>query len=158
MSKYSHLVHFPEPPDDFDIKSSERVKELRYSDLWVGQNDHDWHSPILLTVRDNAFKNYRKRNIHRWNEKHTKYESKREASDAKKYILGEILWVGTHLKNSSKGILALELSYYFESIVELKTIYEALGSEHILNIIIRNYNGRLEDINNKLYGELKEVR
>ena len=79
-------------------------------------------------------------------------------SDAKKYILGEILWVGTHLKNSSKGILALELSYYFEAIIELKTIYEALRSEHILKIIIGNYNDRLEDINNKLYGELKEVR
>ena len=79
-------------------------------------------------------------------------------NDAKKYILGEILWVGTHLKNSSKAILAKELSFYFESIIELKTIYEALRSEHILNIIIGNYNGRLEDINNKLYGELKEVR
>jgi ATP-dependent DNA helicase RecQ len=79
-------------------------------------------------------------------------------NDAKKYILGEILWVGTHLKNSSKAILAKELSYYFESINELKTIYEALPNEHILNIIIGNYNGRLEDINNKLYGELKEVR
>ena len=79
-------------------------------------------------------------------------------NDAKKYILGEILWVGTHLKNSSKAILAKELSFYFESINELKTIYEALPNEHILNIIIGNYNGRLEDINNKLYGELKEVR
>jgi ATP-dependent DNA helicase RecQ len=79
-------------------------------------------------------------------------------NDAKKYILGEILWVGTHLKNSSKAILAKELSYYFESINELKTIYEALPNEHILNIIIGNYSGRLEDINNKLYGELKEVR
>jgi len=79
-------------------------------------------------------------------------------NDAKKYILGEILWVGTHLKNSSKAILAKELSFYFESINELKTIYEALPNEHILNIIIGNYSGRLEDINNKLYGELKEVR
>ena len=79
-------------------------------------------------------------------------------NDAKKYILADILWVGTHLKNSSKAILAKELSFYFESIIELKTIYEALRSEHILNIIIGNYNGRLEDINNKLYGELKEVR
>ena len=79
-------------------------------------------------------------------------------NDAKKYILGEILWVGTHLKNSSKAILAKELSFYFESIIELKTIYEALPNEHILNIIIGNYSGRLEDINNKLYGELKEVR
>ena len=79
-------------------------------------------------------------------------------NDAKKYILADILWVGTHLKNSSKAILALELSYYFESINELKTIYEALPSKHILNIIIGNYSGRLENINNKLYGELKEVR
>ena len=78
--------------------------------------------------------------------------------DAKTYILGEILWVGTHLKDSIKAILAMELSYYFESIIELKTIYEALRSEHILNIIIGNYIGRLENINNKLYGELKEVR
>ena len=62
------------------------------------------------------------------------------------------------LKDSIKAILAMELSYYFESIIELKTIYEALRSEHILNIIIGNYIGRLENINNKLYGELKEVR
>ena len=48
-------------PQDFLIKLSERVKHLERPDLWLGEKDTDWHIPILLTIREHAYRNWRKR-------------------------------------------------------------------------------------------------
>ena len=68
------------------------------------------------------------------------------------------MWLGTHLQGGQKEILSKELVNYFDTIDELKCIYQVLGSESTLNILIGHYNGRLNNINNKLYGELRKVR
>ena len=48
-------------PQDYLIKLSERVKHLERPDLWLGEKDTDWHIPILLTIREHAYRNWRKR-------------------------------------------------------------------------------------------------
>ena len=48
-------------PKDYEVKVCERVKHLERSDLLLGENDTDWHIPMLLTVREHAFRNWRKR-------------------------------------------------------------------------------------------------
>ena len=53
--------HHLSAPTDLVIKVSERVKHLDRPDLWLGENDTDWHIPILLTLREYAFRNWRKR-------------------------------------------------------------------------------------------------
>ena len=83
---------------------------------------------------------------------------KSQEPEARKRILKGLLWVGAHLKESQKTILSEELVPFFGSTIELKTIYEELGSATILSILIDNYRGRLDNINNQLYGELREVR
>ena len=77
---------------------------------------------------------------------------------AREHVLNEIMWLGTHLQGGQKEILSKELVNYFDTIDELKCIYQVLGSESTLNILIGHYNGRLNNINNKLYGELRKVR
>lgn len=77
---------------------------------------------------------------------------------AKEQILDGILWIGSHLKESQKTILSEELTRIFDSTTELKTIYIALGSDDILNMLIGHYSGRLDNINQKLYEELREIR
>ena len=77
---------------------------------------------------------------------------------AKEQILDGILWIGSHLNESQKTILSEELARIFDSTAELKTIYIALGSDYILNTLIGHYSGRLENINQKLYEELSEIR
>ena len=77
---------------------------------------------------------------------------------AKEQILEGILWIGCHLKESQKTILSQELARIFDSTTELKTIYNALGSDYILNTLIGHYSGRLDNINQKLYEELREIR
>ena len=83
---------------------------------------------------------------------------KSQQPEARKRILKGLLWVGSHLKESQKTILSEELVPIFGSTIELKTIYEELGSATILSMLIDNYRGRLYNINNQLYGELREVR
>ena len=77
---------------------------------------------------------------------------------AKEQILEGILWIGSHLKESQKTILSEELARIFDSTIELRTIYNALGSDYILNTLIGHYSGRLDNINQKLYEELREIR
>ena len=60
-------------PQDYLIKLSERVKHLERPDFWLGENDNDWHIPILLTIREHAYRNWRKRSA----EKSTAREEKK---------------------------------------------------------------------------------
>jgi len=46
---------FPQPPhlcQDFHIRSAERPKRWRNSDLWLSNTDCDWHMPLFFTVRE----------------------------------------------------------------------------------------------------------
>ena len=47
-------------PQDYDVRQSGRVLELQNSDLWLRPTDLSWHFPILMTIREEPFKNIRK--------------------------------------------------------------------------------------------------
>ena len=83
---------------------------------------------------------------------------KSQKPEVRKLILQGVLWVGSHSKESHKTILSEELVPFFGSAVELKSIYKELGSVSILSVLIDHYCSRLTNINNQLYGELREVR
>ena len=67
-------------PQDYLIKLSERVKHLERPDFWLGENDTDWHIPILLTIREHAYRNWRKRST----EKVTAREEKKSKTSSEK--------------------------------------------------------------------------
>ena len=45
-------------PQDYEVRQSGRVMELQKSDLWLRPTDLSWHFPILMTIREEPFKNY----------------------------------------------------------------------------------------------------
>ena len=53
-------------PQDYDIRQSGRVLELQHKDLWIRPIDLSWHFPILVTIRELLFKNYRGRSPAMW--------------------------------------------------------------------------------------------
>ena len=48
-------------PQDYDARQSGRVLELQHRDLWIRPTDLSWHFPVLVTIREMPFKNYRGR-------------------------------------------------------------------------------------------------
>ena len=48
-------------PPDYDVRQSGRVLELQNRDLWLRPTELSWHFPILMTIREEPFKNYRSR-------------------------------------------------------------------------------------------------
>ena len=56
-------------PQDYDVRQSSRVLDLQDSDLWLRQTYLSWHFPILITIREESFKNYRSRTAEKWKAK-----------------------------------------------------------------------------------------
>ena len=50
-----------EAPSDFHTAQSMRVLQTKREDLWLRDNDVSWHLPILITLREWAYKNWRQR-------------------------------------------------------------------------------------------------
>ena len=59
---------YPDPEDvdnpmialqDYDVRQSGRVLELQSRDLWIRPTDLSWHCPILVTIREMHFRNFR---------------------------------------------------------------------------------------------------
>ena len=46
-------------PQDYDVHLPVRALELQNSDLRLRPRDVSWHFPILMTIREESFKNYR---------------------------------------------------------------------------------------------------
>ena len=61
-------------PPDYHIRQSGRVVELQNRDLWLRPTDISWHFPILVTIREEPFKNYRSRTSEKWKAKEDKIE------------------------------------------------------------------------------------
>ena len=61
-------------PLDCEIRQSGRVLELQNKDLWLRPTDLSWHFPILATIREQPFKNYRSRTAEGWKAKKDKIE------------------------------------------------------------------------------------
>ena len=50
-------------PQDYDVHQSRRVLELQNRDLCIRPTDLSWHFPILITIREMPFRNYRGRSL-----------------------------------------------------------------------------------------------
>ena len=61
-------------PPDYHIRQSGRVVELQNKDLWLRPTDMSWHFPILMTIREEPFKNHRSRTSEKWKAKEDKIE------------------------------------------------------------------------------------
>ena len=61
-------------PPDYCNRQSGRVLELQNSDLWLRPTDVSWHFPILMTIREEPFKNNRSRTSEKWKAKEDKIE------------------------------------------------------------------------------------
>ena len=61
-------------PPDYDIRQSGRVLELRNRDLYSQPTDMSSHVPILMTIREEPFKNYGSRSSEKWKAKEDKIE------------------------------------------------------------------------------------
>ena len=48
-------------PQDCDARQSGRVLELQNRNLWIRPTDLSWYFPILVTIREMPFRNYRGR-------------------------------------------------------------------------------------------------
>ena len=56
-------------PQDYDVHQSVRVLELQNSDPWLRPTDRSSHFPILMTIREEPFKNNRSRTSEKWKAK-----------------------------------------------------------------------------------------
>jgi len=65
-------------PSDFHTTQSMRVLQTTREDLWLRGTDCSWHLPILITLREWAFKNWRKR---------TQYAEAKRIETSKSYLL-----------------------------------------------------------------------
>ena len=54
---------------DHDIRQSGRVLEVQNRDLWLRPTDTSGHLPILMTIREDPFKNCRSRTSEKWKAK-----------------------------------------------------------------------------------------
>ena len=61
-------------PQDYDVRQFGRVLELQNSDLWLRPTDLNWPFPILMTIREEPFKNYRSITSEKWKAKEDKAE------------------------------------------------------------------------------------
>ena len=60
---------------DYEIRQSGRVLELQSRDLWLRPTDVSWHLPILMTIREEPFKNCRSRTSEKWKAKEDEIEA-----------------------------------------------------------------------------------
>ena len=74
--------HMVAPPD-YEIRQSGRVLELQNRDLWLRPTDMSWHVPILMTIREEPFKNYRSRTSEKWKAKEDKVEEAKKKKKTK---------------------------------------------------------------------------
>ena len=71
-------------PQDYDVRQSGRVLELQNSDLWLRPTDLSWHFPILMTIREEPFKNLSFKNIRKMGGQARQGRRVQEAKDADK--------------------------------------------------------------------------
>ena len=83
-------------PQDYDIRQSGRVPQLQNSDLWLRPTDLSWHFPILMTIREEPFKNNRSRTSEKWKAKfeEAKRQKIKENDDGRRELLHDYGSVG----------------------------------------------------------------
>ena len=66
LSEHQESAHPMHAPQDYSIKVSERVLHLERANFFIGSRDNDWHLPLLVTMREEATKNWRQRSASGW--------------------------------------------------------------------------------------------
>ena len=61
-----YLAHPLKAISDYDIKLVQRLLYFTASDLWLSENDKDWHLPLLITLREKDRHSWRNRSIAAW--------------------------------------------------------------------------------------------
>ena len=79
-------------PQDYDVRQSGRVLELQSSDLWLRPTDLSWHFPVLMTIREEPFKDYRSRTSEKWK---AKFEEAKKQK-VKKTMMDGVMPTGKH--------------------------------------------------------------
>ena len=78
---------FPDPeeiddpmvaPQECHVCQSGRVLKLRNKDLWIRPTDMSWNFPILITIREMAFKSYRGRSVEKLKAREKLDETKKQ--------------------------------------------------------------------------------
>ena len=72
-------------PRDHDVRQSGLVLELQNRDLWIRPTDLPWHFPILVTVREAPFRNFRGRSPAKLKAIEDKIEETKKQNTLKKY-------------------------------------------------------------------------
>ena len=98
LSEHSDECHPCLAPEDYHARVSERVKHMTRGDLWLGDNDCDWHLPLLFTIREMLLKNQRARSDSGWKSLLAKKESYQESKGK-----GKSKTLDKNSKGKSKG-------------------------------------------------------
>ena len=58
-------LHYSAPPlpfiNDIDVKLLQGLLHYSSHDLWLSEDDKDWHYPPIITIRDKTTRNWRER-------------------------------------------------------------------------------------------------
>ena len=83
-------------PPDYEVRQCGRVLELQNRDLWLRPTDMSWHLPILFTIREEPFKNYRSRTPEMWKAKGTRSRTSRRRRRPRKGKMNGMMPNGSH--------------------------------------------------------------
>ena len=81
-------IHPSAPPlkgiSDYDVELVQRLLYYTRQDLWLSESDKDWHYPLLITLREKDWKNWRNRSIEAWEARWEKGAQQEERQMKKK--------------------------------------------------------------------------
>ena len=66
LSEHQESAHPLHAPLDYSVRVSERVLHLERAHFFLGSVDSDYHCPLLVTMREEATKNWRQRSASGW--------------------------------------------------------------------------------------------
>ena len=68
-------LHYESAPVDWKVSMSEKALHLDRKDMWLGNNDKDYHNPMFVTLRNEATKNFRWRTAEKEKERRDRARS-----------------------------------------------------------------------------------
>ena len=119
-------------PQDYDVHQSVRVLELQNSDPWLRPTHRSWHFPILMTIREEPFKNNRSRTSENGRPSSRRPRSRR----SRKTMMDEVMPTG-------KIILVMAPTYDLDIFILATLVLEKNAQAFWLENIIRLEQPRL---------------
>ena len=81
-------------PQNYEARQSRRILDLQNRALWIRPTDLSWHFPVLVTIREMPFRNYRGRSL-------AKLEARDEAKKQRTVKKRDEEWDSARWKQSS---------------------------------------------------------